>query len=242
MKRTLVYGVLVSILTLLSGCASRAPQHSSAMEKSALGTAWGDEVYSPVKSVEAQRKYSEPSDVTIIRYSADSYRHQDYVYSMRKGDIEFAVRDASFRSMPIFRQRDNYSGSVQYVIKGTPGQRYQLYFRNFSSWKNYEVVATVDGLDVLNGKPGSVNNNGYILNAGESLAIKGFRTSKQAEASFEFSAVGDSYVANSQHGDVNNVGTIGFAVFELRGKTLPPCEGQAFPADNSGYAQPPCQR
>lgn len=49
---------------------------------------------------------------------------------------------------------------------------YQLYIRNYSRNTNYEIVATVDGLDVLNGKQGSLNNNGYIVNAGDSLAIK----------------------------------------------------------------------
>ncbi len=39
-------------------------------------------------------------------------------------------------------------------------------------------------LDVLNGKQGSLNNNGYIVNAGDSLAIKGFRKDKHTEAAF----------------------------------------------------------
>ncbi len=61
---------------------------------------------------------------------------------------------------------------------------YQLYVRNYSRNTNYEIVATVDGLDVLNGKQGSLNNNGYIVNAGDSLAIKGFRKDKRTESGF----------------------------------------------------------
>ncbi len=66
---------------------------------------------------------------------------------------------------------------------------------------------------VLNGKQGSLNNNGYIVNAGDSLAIKGFRKDKHTEAAFQFANVADSYAANSAQGDVRNTGVIGFAAF-----------------------------
>lgn len=98
---------------------------------------------------------------------------------------------------------------------------------------------------MLNGKQGSLNNNGYIVNAGDSLAIKGFRKDKHTEAAFQFANVADSYAANSAQGDVRNTGVIGFAAFELQGRAqnaLPPCSGQAFPADNNGYAPPPCRK
>ena len=48
---------------------------------------------------------------------------------------------------------------------------------------------------MLNGKQGSLNNNGYIVNAGDSLAIKGFRKDKHTEAAFQFANVADSYAA-----------------------------------------------
>ncbi|MEA7538832.1 hypothetical protein ONQ62_27360, partial [Salmonella enterica subsp. enterica serovar Virginia] len=41
-------------------------------------------------------------------------------------------------------------------------------------------------MDVLNGKAGSLNHHGYIVNAGDSLAIKGFRKDKHTEAAFQF--------------------------------------------------------
>lgn len=100
---------------------------------------------------------------------------------------------------------------------------YQLYVRNYSRNTNYEIVATVDGLDVLNGKQGSLNNNGYIVNAGDSLAIKGFRKDKHTEAAFQFANVADSYAANSAQGDVRNTGVIGFAAFELQGPAKTRC-------------------
>ncbi len=73
-----------------------------------------------------------------------------------------------------------------HYVHARVGMNYQLYVRNYSRNTNYEIVATVDGLDVLNGKQGSLNNNGYIVNAGDSLAIKGFRKDKHTEAAFQF--------------------------------------------------------
>ncbi|SUG81659.1 membrane protein [Salmonella enterica subsp. enterica] len=98
---------------------------------------------------------------------------------------------------------------------------------------------------MLNGKAGSLNHHGYIVNAGDSLAIKGFRKDKHTEAAFQFADVADAYAAHSAQGDVRNIGVIGFAAFALQGKatnTLPPCSSQAFPADNNGYAPPPCRK
>ena len=106
----------------------------------------------------------------------------------------------------------------------------------------YEIGMSNLGMRILYGV---MNNNGYIVNAGDSLAIKGFRKDKHTEAAFQFANVADSYAANSAQGDVRNTGVIGFAAFELQGpaqNALPPCSGQAFPADNNGYAPPPCRK
>ena len=46
----------------------------------------------------------------------------------------------------------------------------------------YEIITTVDGLDVLSGKPGSRSHNGYMLQAGAVLRIEGFRKSAEEVA------------------------------------------------------------
>ncbi len=61
------------------------------------------------------------------------------------------------------------------------------------------------------------------MNAGDSLAIKGFRKDKHTEAAFQFANVADSYAANSAQGDVRNTGVIGFAAFELQGPAKTRC-------------------
>jgi hypothetical protein len=70
----------------------------------------------------------------------------------------------------------------------------------------------VDGLDVQDGQPASFAKRGYIVEAGESLEIEGFRTSYSRVAAFKFSSVSNSY-ANMRHGNTRNIGVIGIAVF-----------------------------
>ena len=231
------------VFLFIAGCSSQM-QRSNAPD-SEVGTTWGNDVHSAVTGVSAERVDREPAEMIVINYSTAYQSGYDQIYSIRISDLEYAVRDANFRSIPITRHYNNSVGKWQYIIPAKVGMTYQLYVRNNSRDTNYEIVATVDGLDVLTGKPGSLSHNGYIVNAGGSLAIKGFRKNSKTEAEFQFSSASDSYAANSAQGDVRNTGVIGFAAFELQGKAakaLPPCSAQAFPADSNGYAPPPCRK
>jgi hypothetical protein len=128
------------------------------------------------------------------------------------------------------------------------GARYTLRFRNLSD-RSYEVIATVDGLDVLTGKPGSLRNGGYVLRPQETLNIEGFRKSQSEVAAFRFATPGRAYAANTEAGDVRNIGVIGAALFELEQPQAPrrprrdatPPQPSAFPADGA-YAPPPRYR
>ncbi|MFU0919822.1 hypothetical protein [Kluyvera sichuanensis] len=243
MKGFNVNTVLITIVMLISGCSTTSQYHGSS--SSAVGTAWGDDVHSVVKGVSVERARQEPASIVLINYTAEYPSTDDTVYSIRIGNLEYAVRDDNFSSMPISRVYDSSRSKMKYIIHARTGSNYQLYVRNYSRHTNFEIVATVDGLDVLTGSAGSWRNKGYIVNAGGSLAIQGFRKNQQTEAAFVFSDSRDAYAAHSMQGDVSNVGVIGFAAFELQGraaKLLPPCAAQAFPADNNGYAPPPCRK
>ncbi|MGX7356486.1 hypothetical protein ACWOOC_17660 [Citrobacter sp. ESY80] len=238
------WNVFFAVIFLLAGGCS-VPAYYSSAPSPGVGTAWGGDVYSTVTGVSVERAERDPAEVILINYSAKYSTGYDRVYSIRISDLEYAVRDANFNSIPITRLYNSSVGQWQYSLPARVGTNYQLYVRNHSRDTNYEIVATVDGLDVLNGKPGSLNNSGYIVNAGDSLAIKGFRKDKYTEAEFRFSDASNSYAANSAQGDKRNIGVIGFAAFALQGlvvKTLPPCSAQAFPADSNGYAPPPCRQ
>ncbi|KWU95353.1 hypothetical protein AGE08_23630 [Salmonella enterica subsp. enterica serovar Kentucky] len=58
----------------------------------------------------------------------------------------------------------------------------QLYIRNYTHDTNYEIVATLDGVDAANGKAGSLNHYGYLVNGGDSTAINGRRKAQRTES------------------------------------------------------------
>jgi hypothetical protein len=99
-----------------------------------------------------------------------------------------------------------------YVL-GRDGDRYAIRIRNHER-QRFEVVATVDGLDVIDGTKGHFGKRGYILDSYGTLMIEGFRRSGSSVAAFRFGSVADSYAARTS-GD-RNVGVIGVALFAER--------------------------
>ncbi len=186
MKSIPRYGLIIGLL-FLSGCAKQPEYNTRTALSTEVATCWGSDVHSTVKGVSAERVDSHPDEIVLINYSGQYQTGFDQRYSIRNSDLEYAVRDANFNSLPITRSYNNSTGKWQYAIAARVGTQYQLYVRNYSHSVDYEIVATVDGLDVLSGKAGSLNNNGYIVPAGGSLAIKGFRKNSRIEAAFEFS-------------------------------------------------------
>ena len=135
-------------------------------------------------------------------------------------------------ALPLYRDAGNY------YLQGQSGEAYRLVYRNNSA-NTYEIVASVDGLNVLNGSTASRYDSGYVLNPNDDLVIEGFRKSQDAVASFIFSKPDDAYAANTESGSITNTGVIGTVIYELYDPSKPrPLQPQAFPADN-GYAKPP---
>jgi hypothetical protein len=130
---------------------------------------------------------------------------------LARGDIQWAVLDEQGRKLPLLRARGSNGG---FYITGRVGERYVLAFDNLSN-RDYVVVTTVDGLNVLSGEPGDVNGNGYILSARDTLRISGFRKSDSEVATFRFSSKDRAYAGNTPAGDPQNIGVIGTAVFEV---------------------------
>ena len=110
-----------------------------------------------------------------------------------------------------------------------------MHYKNNSN-TTYEIVASVDGLNVLNGRAASRQDAGYVLRPRGELTIEGFRKDDNTVAAFTFGAPQDAYAAHSAHGSVQNTGIIGTVVYELQGDT--PRTPNAFPADGR-YAPPP---
>lgn len=101
------------------------------------------------------------------------------------------------------------------LVAGSKGAEYSIFVKNRSR-STLEIVASVDGLDVMDGAAARYAKRGYLVEPGDTLTIGGFRSGWNSEAAFKFSGVGDSY-ANLRHGNTRNIGVIGIAVFTQRG-------------------------
>lgn len=125
----------------------------------------------------------------------------------RSGPYAVEAVDEAGRALPTFEHRGR-----TYVL-GALGQRYLLRFRNGSA-RRVEVVASVDGRDVVDGRPAALSKRGYVVEPYGELTVDGFRTSEDAVAAFRFSSVARSYAA--RRGDARDVGVVGLAVFPER--------------------------
>lgn len=237
-----------------SAALSATPSAAAAAPAPAqLGTQWGEGIESKTRTVDAKRLSAQPDEVALLGYNEASAVRRDagsnperrLNLQLAQGDVEWSVLDENGRPLPMQRARRS---SDMFRLAGIEGARYTLRFRNLSD-RSYEVIATVDGLDVLNGKPGSLRNGGYVLRPLQTLDIEGFRKSQSEVAAFRFAAPGRAYAANTEAGDVRNIGVIGAALFELEQpeasrrprRNAASMQPNAFPADDS-YAPSPRYR
>jgi len=133
--------------------------------------------------------------------------------SSTSGPYSLELIDEGGNTLPTFWQNGR-----TYVL-GEQGSRYSLRIRNQSETR-VEFVASVDGRDVLDGRPAGVAKRGYIVAPWGEVVIDGFRLDHESVAAFRFSSVRDSYAAKM--GDARNVGVIGVAVFPERPRYEPP--------------------
>jgi hypothetical protein len=126
----------------------------------------------------------------------------------RGGDYSVSLESAGGASLPTYHHRG------ETWVQGSRGQRYAIRVRNHTG-QRIEAVVTVDGRDVITGRPGNYRKNrGYVIQPRGSVRIDGFRTSWSGVAAFRFTDVEDSYAARM--GSSRNVGVIGVAIFEQR--------------------------
>lgn len=193
MRTPLLSALLLGLLAL-GGC-SLPQQQAGAPTEQRLGTQWGEGVASPVTSVALRRLSEQPVDRRQVFYSASRFDGRAIKeLPLAKGRVGFAVLDEDGGKFDLVQHRSTLQ------LQGREGQRYRLWLNNLGN-ATYEVVATVDGLDVLNGQPGSLKNRGYVLEPGESLVIEGFRKNEREVAAFRFASPDDAYASNSAAGD-----------------------------------------
>ncbi|MGC4068161.1 MAG: hypothetical protein QM784_26640 [Polyangiaceae bacterium] len=185
-----------------------------------LGTTWGETRTSHISQVSFERQaFMNPSEIFKLFYNDESgilaqtgesslAAFESNYTASKNGFVSVEIVDPDGIALPGLSR-----GGKTYVA-GTDGERYGIRVRNHGQYR-YEVVATVDGLDVIDGTKGNFAKRGYILDSYGTLLIEGFRQSKSAVAAFRFGSVADSYAARTQSD--RNVGVVGVAVFAERG-------------------------
>lgn len=193
-------------------------ESSQPADRPGLGTEFGEQVQSSVVEQPFERASSDPFALVALHYNdAAGVEAQarsrggvlsHFTASTPQGGISITLTDEAGNALPGFE-----APGRAYVV-GQAGQRYDIRIVNHTDGR-YEVVTSVDGLDVIDGRPGSFGKRGYIVQPRGTLTIDGFRTSDDSVAAFRFGAVRDSYA--SRTGDDRNVGVIGFGFFAERG-------------------------
>ncbi len=242
LKMKKFYFLMSFILCLfLAACSKKeseiaTEQNAQVSADEKLGTKWGDEVTSHVTEVNLKRLSDQPIAESQVRYANKQYQGKTVnSISLAAGKISFSIVDDADAVLPLFREGQSY------FLAGQDGQSYQLKYENHTD-STFEVVASVDGIDVLDGSTASRTNSGYVLHPHSELKIEGFRKSDSAVASFTFSKPEDAYAANSNNGSIQNTGIIGTVIYQLEtpdskddindsSKYAPP--PKAFPADNN---------
>jgi hypothetical protein len=122
--------------------------------------------------------------------------------------VSLALEDEMGRALETFRL-----GGETFLV-GERGQRYSIRVRNHRA-QRVEVVLSVDGRDVVSGRPSDVGRDrGYLVEPFGSVRIEGFRTSLDTVAAFRFSDPSSSFAGRM--GDARRVGIIELTAFAER--------------------------
>ena len=182
-----------------------------------LATRAGDETWSAVADLPFYRKTTgQPDAVDSFHYNDETGARamaealgggprKSGPFSMAGGRLDVALK--SSYSGPCQR----YEAAGKRIVIGSPGSGYGILLSNRTK-HTVEVVASLDSLDVMDGKTASVKKRGYIIPAKSELAIEGFRVNAQKVKRFVFGSVDASAAAKA--GVARNVGVIGLAVYD----------------------------
>lgn len=226
--------------------ASEAPRPQAPTERPGLGTVWGESVSSHVQVKPFVRETGSPFAAIAVHYNdaggVEAQTRYLGAYALRPvraftphGGISVALTDEHGNLLA------GGEANGRTLVVGQHGRRYNIIVDNRTGGR-YELVAAVDGLDVIDGRPADLVKRGYIIEPYSSVVIDGFRQSNSSVAAFRFGRVGESYAARTS-GD-RNVGVIGVAFFSERGSQWTSDElyrrdtANPFPGDRS-YARPP---
>ncbi|HET7228049.1 MAG TPA: hypothetical protein VFJ55_05355, partial [Chthoniobacterales bacterium] len=92
----------------------------------------------------------------------------------------------------------------RWFVVGEEGRRYSIVVRNRTDLR-LEIVLSVDGLDVIDGRTASFRKRGYIVDP-----------HRKSVVAFRLGSVHESYAAEKYH-NTHSVGVIGIALFNEAG-------------------------
>ncbi|MFO1320730.1 MAG: hypothetical protein U1F52_14030 [Burkholderiales bacterium] len=111
----------------------------------------------------------------------------------------------------------HYSDGHWYVA-GRPGAAYEIRVRNVSGADLLGVVS-VDGVNVITGETAATPQSGYVVPAGTTLPVSGWRKDMTRIAAFVFTSHDNAYATRT--GRPDNVGVIGVALFRRKVEAPP---------------------
>lgn len=203
--------------------AEAAESRSKRSDRPGLATQFGEDLNRDVRHASFEREsmttpfltttiwYNDAAGARTLAQQASSRSGNRAEVELLNGGLLVQITDSWFQVLEGF-----VADGRPYAI-GEADARYALRIVNRTDFA-FEVIASIDGLDVISGRPASFERRGYVLAAHDTVTIEGFRTSESQVAAFRFGKVAESYSAQMGHGD-KNVGVIGVALFQERGKT-----------------------
>ena len=244
-----------AVVCFLCSCTSQVATSGSSgaqfaqgpTDRPGLGTKWGETRQSRIDLTGFQRANPEhPLAVSAIYYNDETgIRAMAGAVAWQR---TWPVLPSPMQDLVSIGLKDPigffYPGLIigdRWFVVGQEGRRYSIFVENKSDFR-LEIVLSVDGLDVLDGKKASIKKRGYVLAPHSRLKVEGFRQTSESVAAFRFSPVRESYAAE-KYGKTGNVGVIGIAIFNERGTDLPTGQevhkrlmANPFPG---GFATPP---
>jgi hypothetical protein len=103
-------------------------------------------------------------------------------------------------------------GSPSIFVEGRRGSDFEIAFKSYRGLTT-EVVFSVDGLDVLTGKPATAESRGYVIRPHGELRIPGWKLDNDSVARFLFEEKKASYAEQSGSGSAS-AGVIGCMVWD----------------------------
>ena len=104
-----------------------------------------------------------------------------------------------------------YSHEGRIFIQSNNGTEFEIDLKNHYGNRVMAVVS-VDGVDVINGKPATSESAGYIIGGNDAIRIKGFRKDSDTVGAFKFTEKENSYASGT--GEGGNEGVIAIRFFE----------------------------